>query len=359
FLPIWARGIPVVISHVNRQFQGTWTPAYFSDNFGSNPVKLTDCETEEEVNATVAEFFDSFGSYHANPHHPGKDWPPNADFEAIFPELHDAFKFGVPVQDYTRPDGVCNLISHFPMSSVKPDIGPKLYNAYGTEQIDARHGSTRLHLDVTGAINIALSVGNSGAGEAGGALWHIFAREDVTGLRAFLRTVQSTPEIGDPIHNQSIYLTPSMLESLARDHNIRPFTIRQRVWDAVFIPAGCPHQVSNETDTIKIACDFLSVEDVAASIRVASELRMQRLARGFGDDVLQLTNCLWYAWLSLRHHQAKQTLDDRVDALRLKRKKRRERQAMRLRVPTSDHGFECPFCPMETWYSQTGLVDHT
>src|SRR5215471_15649293 len=85
---------------------------------------------------------------------------------------------------------------------------------------------------------------------------------------------------GDPIHSQSIYLTPRMLDTLATKYAIHPFTILQHPGEAVFIPAGCAHQVShhlhllavswidltwkvsNESDAIKIACDYISIENI-------------------------------------------------------------------------------------------------
>ena len=124
--------------------------------------------------------------------------------------------------------------------------GPKLYIAHGDSQNHNRHGSTRLHLDVTGAVNIMLYGAHLPDGQPGGALWHIFPSQSTSILRNFLRNeanagVQGS---GDPIHNQTNYLTPASLQLLAEKYGVYPFTIRQRPGDAVFIPAGCPHQVS-------------------------------------------------------------------------------------------------------------------
>jgi hypothetical protein len=48
-----------------------------------------------------------------------------------------------------------------------------------------------------------------------------------------------------------------------------------------------------------MAVDFLSIPNLKRSRRLVSELRMQRLADGVGDDVLQLYTTLWYAWVAL------------------------------------------------------------
>jgi len=47
----------------------------------------------------------------------------------------------------------------------------------------------------------------------------------------------------DPIHDQSWYLDETLRERLWTDYGVRGYTILQCVGDAVFIPAGAPHQV--------------------------------------------------------------------------------------------------------------------
>jgi hypothetical protein len=122
--------------------------------------------------------------------------------------------------------------------------GPKMYIAYGHEQNHLCHGSTRLHLDVTSAINILLYAVDRRDGSPGGAVWHIFAPEVASELRKFMRNEPiAFKGRGDPIHDQATYLTPHLLQALDRDHGIRPYIIRQQPGDAVYIPAGCAHQV--------------------------------------------------------------------------------------------------------------------
>jgi hypothetical protein len=55
----WSRGVPVVVTDV--QLQGAWDPQYFVAEHGAVKVTLVDCETEKARQATVAEFFGSFG----------------------------------------------------------------------------------------------------------------------------------------------------------------------------------------------------------------------------------------------------------------------------------------------------------
>jgi hypothetical protein len=123
--------------------------------------------------------------------------------------------------------------------------GPKMYNAHGNLHNDF-HGSTRLHLDVTSAINILLYASHLPDGTSGYAVWHIFPPTTTHVLRDFLRNESSINFSGssDPIHRQTIYLTPSLLQLLFEKHGIRPYAIHQHAGDAIFIPAGCAHQVS-------------------------------------------------------------------------------------------------------------------
>jgi hypothetical protein len=138
----------------------------------------------------------------------------------------------------------CVLITN--ILHLSPHSGPKMYIANGNLQNNLYHGSTRLHLDVTGAINIMLYGAHLPDGKSGGALWHIFPSSAIPILRDFCRTEPSAgfQEPGDPIHNQAIYLTPTLLQLLSEKFGVHPFVIYQHPGDAVFIPAGCPHQVS-------------------------------------------------------------------------------------------------------------------
>lgn len=54
-----------------------------------------------------------------------------------------------------------------------------------------------------------------------------------------------------------------MRKQLYKSTGVKSFRIHQRPNQAVFIPAGCAHQVYNKADCIKVATDFVSVENVA------------------------------------------------------------------------------------------------
>ena len=55
------------------------------------------------------------------------------------------------------------------------------------------------------------------------------------------------------------------------------------------------------TNGIKIACDFMSIENLDATVQVRKTLHKHHLSQGDakGDDVLQLYLTLWYAWKHL------------------------------------------------------------
>ncbi|KAA1475960.1 hypothetical protein DENSPDRAFT_760878, partial [Dentipellis sp. KUC8613] len=227
-----------------------------------------------------------------------QDWPPKKNFKDEFDELYRSFTHGVPFPDITRPDGVLNLASHLPMHPISPDLGPKMYNAFGTFQDDCHHGSTRLHEDVTDAVNIMTFASPGTDGSPGGTQWVIFQRQDTPLLRQFLKESPAINycDVGDPIHSQSIFVTSAHLQTLADEYNVRPFVFHQHPNEAVFIPAGCPHQVSNMTDSIKVAYDFVSVENLPTTVHLAEEYRRERLVKD-GDDVLQIHRTLWDAWI--------------------------------------------------------------
>ncbi len=80
----------------------------------------------------------------------------------------------LPLQEYTRREGKFNMASSLPSFFVKPDLGPKLYCAYGKRElnritkinvqlyvfvsigsaVNATLGTTNLHLDIASAVNV-------------------------------------------------------------------------------------------------------------------------------------------------------------------------------------------------------------
>ena len=55
-----------------------------------------------------------------------------------------------------------------------------------------------------------------------------------------LRPISGT----DPIHDQLLYLDFDLRQRLYQEYGVKGWAIAQCVGDAIFIPAGAPHQVS-------------------------------------------------------------------------------------------------------------------
>lgn len=86
-----------------------------------------------------------------------KDWPTGEDFAESMPSRFDDLMQALPMPEYTRRNGELNLASKLPEFFVKPDLGPKMYNAYGLAKYP-QSGTTNLHLDVSDAVNIMVYV---------------------------------------------------------------------------------------------------------------------------------------------------------------------------------------------------------
>ncbi|PSS26276.1 Lysine-specific demethylase [Actinidia chinensis var. chinensis] len=138
----------------------------------------------------------------------------------------------------------------------------------------------------------------------GGAVWDIFRRQDVPKLIEYLqkhkkefRHIDSLPvnSVVHPIHDQTLFLDEIHLKQLKEEFNVEPWTFEQYLGEAVFIPAGCPHQVRNRQSCIKVALDFVSPENVQECVRLTEEFRLLPKHHRAKEDKLEVKKMTLYA----------------------------------------------------------------
>jgi lysine-specific demethylase 3 len=135
-------------------------------------------------------------------------------------------------------------------------------------------------------------------GIAAAAVWDIFPLADLPKLRAFLATIarERNIPIDDPVHDQTFYLDHGMRERLLREYGVRGWRIFQNPGDAVFVPAGCAHQVCNYASCIKVAMDFVSPENISRCAQLTQEFRRLGENHRRKQDILQLNTILYSTW---------------------------------------------------------------
>ncbi|KAJ7141899.1 Clavaminate synthase-like protein [Mycena crocata] len=299
FSSFWAIGHPLLVTGVGDKLKIDWSPHYFANKYGQDTCELVECQTSETSEIKVKDFFDDFGRYGGRKKcGKVKDWPPSEDFRSKFPELYDDFSRAVPVPNYVRRDGVLNIASHFPSNAKYPDLGPKMYIAHANLEASGNQGSTRLHMDMADAVNIMTYAAPDPNGLEGCAAWDIFRAEDSDNIKDFIRLTFGMEEGQDPVHRQQIYLDDDLRRQLYHKCSVKSYRIYQRSGEAVFIPAGCAHQVRNLSDCIKVAIDFVSLENIARCETLTREFREDNDGKAWKEDVLQLRTMMWFAWLS-------------------------------------------------------------
>ncbi|XP_031620510.1 lysine-specific demethylase 3A isoform X2 [Contarinia nasturtii] len=336
----WKRGQPVLVSHVNKCLNmDLWRPESFSRDFGEDANDLINCLTGTLVpNQPMKRFWEGFDCINKRIKDENgefmllklKDWPPGEDFSETLPTRFTDLMKSLPLCDYTKRNGKFNLASRLPECFVKPDLGPKMYNAYGSVAHPTK-GTTNLHLDISDAVNVMVYVGipkdtadndemikkaYRAIDEAGcdilqrrrvreknelpGALWHIFAPRDANKIRDLLNKVaiergERLEPSHDAIHDQSWYLDSKLRERLYKEYGVEGYPIAQCLGDSVFIPAGAPHQVRNLLNCIKVAEDFVSPENVSECFHLTQEFRTLSDTHSNHEDKLQIKNIIYHA----------------------------------------------------------------
>ncbi|KAI9352247.1 hypothetical protein DFJ73DRAFT_642620 [Zopfochytrium polystomum] len=321
----WSQGRPVLCSIDPSLIQADWSSKFFTEKFGEEVPKIVDCETKAECRITVSKFFAGFDNTALRPKFFRKrpvlklpDWPTTMDFADKLPEHFKDYSRCLPFPRYTSRTGDRNLAARLPDINLPPDLGPKMYIAYGsTDAI----GTTPLHMDMADAVNLMLHARAPSLHDLGecmadappgvAAVWDIFPAWASNKIREFLRRVteeraaelaaakkKPEPKICDPVHDQYFYLNAAMRRRLWTEYGVRGWRIMQKVGDAVFVPAGCAHQVRNYLSCVKIAADFVSPENLRECATLTSEFRTLARSHRRREDLLQLKSIMWSAWTS-------------------------------------------------------------
>ncbi|CAN6277290.1 unnamed protein product [Urochloa humidicola] len=209
----------------------------------------------------------------------------------------------------TNQSGVDHM--DIPFSKEKAEValcttngGGKLGNGFSSEEkVDSPSDAEENFKPKVGKIDISLEPKDDtapfveGNQSEGGALWDIFRREDVSKLHDYLIkhakefrhcNYEPVKQVAHPIHDQHFYLTNEHKRKLKEEYGIEPWTFEQKLGEAVFIPAGCPHQVRNLKSCIKVALDFVSPENVRECIRLTEEFRLLPEGHRVNEDKLEV-----------------------------------------------------------------------
>ncbi|KAJ1822829.1 hypothetical protein LPJ56_000518 [Coemansia sp. RSA 2599] len=326
FSRLWERGIVVVVRGLLDKLQArSWTPRYWIEQLGSEEVTILDCTRGSEPVGKgkwqLKEFFRLFDGP-ADPHRELfestpfdeaawaarkacvqagivkiKDWPPTESFAQRLPLHFERFMAALPFKQYTHPDGVLNMAARLTADCLPPDLGPKMYCAYGSSDAKGGYGTTNLHCDMADAVNIMAYAAGNRADQAA-AVWDIFPDKNMPFVRQFLRDHTATGRRAeDVVHDQNTYLTQELRDRMYRLGETRAsaYRVHQYPGDAVFVPAGCAHQVCNYANAVKIAVDFVSPERVRHCDALAAEFQRLAPPHPRSDDKLQLSSILWWA----------------------------------------------------------------
>ncbi|KAG8381136.1 hypothetical protein BUALT_Bualt06G0091100 [Buddleja alternifolia] len=138
----------------------------------------------------------------------------------------------------------------------------------------------------------------------GAAVWDIFRRRDVPKISEYLQKHQKefrhynnslVDSVAHPIHDQTFYLDEKHKKQLKEEFNVEAWTFEQYLGEAVFIPAGCPHQVRNRQSCTKVAVDFVSPDNVQECIRLTQEFRLLPQSHRSNKDILEVKKLAVYA----------------------------------------------------------------
>ncbi|MCE3051885.1 hypothetical protein HAX54_051131 [Datura stramonium] len=239
------------------------------------------------------------------------DWPPSGLFDVRLPRHGAEFTSCLPFLEYTHPQyGYLNPALRLPDSCSKPDLGPKAYIAYGFPMELGRGDSvTKLGYAVTDTVNVLMHTqavvptveqlsaienlkqihkaqdqrefvadANRMHESINDCILNVNGKSFLKGLNCDGLKVENSskaenkkysqqseylkkhfrefrhihgsplPQVVHPIFDETFYLSTEHKRRLKEEYGIEPWTFVQKLGEAVFVPAGCPHQVRNLKD---------------------------------------------------------------------------------------------------------------
>ncbi|XP_076371859.1 uncharacterized protein LOC143257296 isoform X2 [Tachypleus tridentatus] len=329
----WKRGQPVMVSNITSRIDTKlWNPDSFGQEFGGVKTEFVDCNTGRILlNQSLRKFWDGFENVSKRLKSKNgeemvlklKDWPPGENFRENLPLRHKDLIKVLPLPEYTQPGGIFNLVDRLPDEFIQPDVGLKMCSAYGSTHYST-NGTSNIHLDVCDIVNIMMYSSNGeektqdvlkameeGGCDEGilcrvhngdikpGAIWHIYSDEEADKIREFLNKVakeqgEKVDSHHDPLLEQNWYLNGMLRKRLYSEYGVEGYTVVQCVGDAMFIPAGSPHQVQNLYSSITVIEDFISPESLARCFYLTQELRNSPEISTYQEDRLQIKNVIYH-----------------------------------------------------------------
>eukprot|EP00803_Ostreobium_quekettii_P002722 evm.model.scf_3087.1 EVM.evm.TU.scf_3087.1 scf_3087:7704-10907(+) len=231
----------------------------------------------------------------------------------------------LPFPEYMHPNrGALNMARCLPARMLPPDLGPRTHIALGRTREHEGEGDavTKLHYNACDGVNVLCDAQYQGGEEAhirvrcgeeapekntydyAAAVWDVVRREDVPKVEAYLRAHASefvhhgqpvsNLDMRSPFHDQMFVLTERHRQALRAEQGVETWHFEQHRNEAIYVPAGCPHQVRNLRSCIKVSVNFLAPESMGEVNRLAQEMRQlgksdsgEHLDGRHGTDQLQ------------------------------------------------------------------------
>ncbi|KAJ3683736.1 hypothetical protein LUZ60_013963 [Juncus effusus] len=348
----WELGIPVL---VKRAFEiplsESWDPVVIlrgveesvdGEMDESVIVKAVDCGNKSEVEIELNKFIKGYSDTQPQQGTPSVlEWPSPAVLEEFLTSQRPEFLVNFPLIEFAHSKwGLLNLPSKLPHDGSLTELEPKLIISYGNglddEGNELNSEGVNLHVSMCDVVYMLMhmnerkgkneneeSLEKCNGFEIGsnsselereskiGAIWDIFRREDMPKLNEFLRSRQNNSD-KYPVYDGSIFLNEEAKHILKNEYDIEPWTIKQNVSDAIFIPAGCPFQFTNLQSSVQLKFEFLFPESISESVRMAQEIRCLPNGHFAKLNIMEVRKmCLYAASSAIREIQ-KISLDPKL-----------------------------------------------